>query len=142
MTCLEEHDAYHDDPHLGCHLNREYFRLPTEYKLYARENALAECNNNNNGEGGVTNIVFLNDDDGGSIASKDSLLATFELSNNTNRMREFRGAVESRGQRRKRDRNGGSTEGNGGGGNQRKTQRSTTTTRSREVLQGSRCKRK
>lgn len=117
---LRGHEAYHDDPHLGCHLNKEYFILPAEYKLY--ENASAECNNNTNGDSGSISGEFFDNYEGGSIASEDdSLVATFGSSNNSNRMREFRGVVGPQGPSRERNSTTGS------GRNRRKSQRSSAT---------------
>lgn len=105
LTCVQEHERYADDPHLGCHEGREYFQLPPQYRMFGICN-----NNNNNGTSG-------NDDDddhdgsgdgndnnnnGGKASdsdsdSNDSLLATFRTGSDSNNRREFGGTGVSAG---------------------------------------------
>ena len=107
LTCVQEHEQYADDPHLGCHRGREYFQLPPQYRMFGIGN-----NNNNNGTSGNDDDDDDDDDDDGSgdgddnynndgkareSDSDDSLLATFRMGGDSNNRREFGGTGVSTG---------------------------------------------
>lgn len=126
MTCVEEHKAYKDDPYLGCHADREYFKMPSEYKTYNRASTSAghnhdnddvddssddeyfECNDirrryNNNDDNTESSDEEYSDNDAN---SDKSLLETFEERKNSKNSREFRDAGDNGRQQKGRERSG------------------------------------
>ena len=111
MTCVEEHEAYQDDPYLGCHSNREYFKMPSEYRIFPQASTSTGHNNNNDDDddGDSSDDEYFDcdaagrrvensDDEDGeskSVDSDKSLLETFETRNSSNNSREFGGAGDN-----------------------------------------------
>lgn len=148
MTCVDEHEAYQDDPYLGCHSNREYFKLPSEYRVYCPATSTStgcrhnndddgnssdeeyfECNDNrrrvdkNNHNGDSSDDEYSVDEDDGeneSVDSDKSLLETFETCNSSDNIREFHAAGDDG----RRLRNGRESSGRGNGVSQGRMTRS------------------
>ena len=157
MTCVEEHEAYQDNLHLGCHAKREYFKMPSDYKIFNRAIRSAGRNHDNNDDVDSSDDEYFecdgdrrqddNNEDNAdssddeyldnnynaestSIDSNKSLLETFDGCNSSNNSRELRDADDNGRQYKGRERSG-----RGSGISQGRITRSTnvvhrTTTRS------------
>lgn len=100
MTCMQEHQIYHDDPHLGCFANREYFFMPPEYRKFLEPVSKLTCtnqssvhNNNENDGDDESDGDFMignmdgGEDDVGSLSSNDSLLSLLRTSSGSSSRR-------------------------------------------------------
>ena len=133
MTCVEEHEAYQDDPHLGCHANREYFVMPPGYRLFPQVSTSTGRNHDNNDDVDSSDDEYFecdgdrrqddnNEDNADSsddeyldsnydaestrIDSNKSLLETFDGRNSSNNSRELRDADDNGRQHKGRERSG------------------------------------
>ena len=133
MTCVEEHEAYQDDPHLGCHANREYFKMPSDYRIFNRairsagrtqdnnddvdssDDEYFECDgdrgrdDNNEDNADSSDDEYLDnvcDAETTSIDSNKSLLEKFDGRKSSNNSRELRGVDDNGRQHKGRERSG------------------------------------
>jgi hypothetical protein len=72
MTCLQEHEKYHEDPYLGCFANREHIFMPAEYKKLVQvskscANQSSEHDNENDGDYESDEDFMIGNMDGGEV---------------------------------------------------------------------------